>query len=65
MPIAIQGLYKCQKCGYKEYRYVSDGNAIRALKPCPKCYSSMRKLDDLEKDLLDMVRERVGKIFSW
>ena len=65
MPIAQSGMYQCQKCGYKEFRTFSDAFIGEdAFKPCPKCGGMMLKMKDEEKDLLDVVREGMGKVLK-
>ncbi len=65
MPVSQSGMYQCQKCGYKEFRTLSDAFIGKdAFKPCPKCGGVMMKMKDEEKGLLDVAREGLGKALS-
>ena len=66
MPVAQSGMYRCQTCGYKEFRTFSDAFTGKdAFKPCPKCGGMMVKMKDEEKNILDVAREGVGKVLDF
>ncbi len=65
MPVAQSGMFRCKVCGYKEYRSFSDAFTGKdAFRPCPKCGGIMIQIPRDEKDILDVVREGIGKIFK-
>ena len=58
-------MYKCKNCGYKEFRKVDDAfSSPDAFRPCPKCGGIMLKMNNGTKNLLDKVREEIGRVLG-